>query len=891
MLHGCEYHIFTLLETLRHRARQGQDTVLVFLDFKKAYDSVSQPLAWAVLERMGIPSDFIALLKSWTAQSRIALRMGGTTLEPFPQETGVPQGGVLSPVIFNLFIEMLLRHVNAHAAELGVELSAVEAARAGVANLPPALQLLALAYADDVVLVCPSLEAAQQALRLVQDWARDFGMTVGVGRGKTEAMFVSAATVAQACKDDVNGMPKRSAAAAEMAADADPAPCDDVSDDDASTVFGDPDDEEWLPASDPVVVERQPSKRPPLRKGQVYMNGEVRGAGTGKPCPFVPRPLPSLPTLPPLRIVTAPPTDGDPVDVAIPWTSLYKYLGFMMRADLLDDHAYERVEKKTKAAAERLFPHHRLVRAWPLGLKLQLLQSLVLSVTANVLPLLSSMRCVSESKTARLDKLWKKITRTTLRLPGPTRSAYVTAEAGAGDVMGAITQHRLRLSLSLNQHPLRDLPAPPIACVVNKISIAEAAFFRSGSGPGQHSLLLAPWPLVTKRVLTLNPSIVGVGWPLPTRRREIAPYASAIARRGEHDRWTARMKQGLDWMCDSFALRPPQGTRRQTAALHWTSRLECSDAGTIPKLTPLSYRGPRGSSIVSLSRLRSRWTFVISSMRRGNAAMQHFPFATPASGTAKVKDADIEASSQTWKTCRLCAPESAGPRYDLWHVLFECPETSATGEMVAVREACKAFVPTLCAALEAAVERNGESMSDTRNAGVSHGDILGAADDVRAALVGYNWDCVPGQWLIYTLLLALPFPAKVVRPDTVSPVWLCPPKRKRHGVVPDRNLRGMPDDVPQLPDAQYSLPEAVGRLFDCTVLSGDALRTPADMWCRLAMGNLLRAGAVVRPMRAAVNQRLGAANGAAAAVADVDDAASNSSASSNESPPGSDSEP
>jgi hypothetical protein len=148
--------------------------------------------------------------------------------------------------------------------------------------------------------------------------------------------------------------------------------------------------------------------------------------------------------------------------------------------------------------------------------------------------------------------------------------------------------------------------------------------------------------------------------------------------------------------------------------------------------------------------------------------------------------------------------------------------------------------------------------------------------------VGYNCqcatgsDCVPGQWLIYTLLLALPFPAKVVRPDSASPGWLCPPKRKRHGVVPDRNLRGMPDDVPQLPDAQYSLPEAVGRLFDCTILSGDALRTPADMWCRLAMGNLLRAGAVVRPMRAAVDRRLGVATGVAAAVPDVDDAASNS---------------
>ena len=173
--------------------------------------------------------------------------------------------------------------------------------------------------------------------------------------------------------------------------------------------------------------------------------------------------------------------------------------------------------------------------------------------------------------------------------------------------------------------------------------------------------------------------------------------------------------------------------------------------------------------------------------------------------------------------CRLCAEGDTGPRYDLWHVLFECPATCETDEMVAVHKACKSLVvPTLCETIAAAVERNGEGMSDTCNAGVSHADIL-AADDVRAALVGYD------QWLIYTLLLALPFPVKVVRPDAASPISLCPPKRKRRGVVPEQNLRGMPDALPQLPDAQYRLHETMGRLFGCTVLSSDALRPSADL--------------------------------------------------------------
>jgi hypothetical protein len=494
VMHGCEYHIYTLLETLRHRVRHNQDTFLVFLDFRKAYDSVSQPLAWEVLRRMNVPDNFVSLIESWTKQSRISLRMGEVTLPPFPQETGVPQGGVLSPVLFNLFIELLLRHINARAADLGVEVAVEGAGSVDIADLPQALRLLALAYADDVVLICPTREAAQAAVRLVEEWAADFGMTLGIGNGKSMAMMVSAATVVQACKNDVNGMPKYCVEVTDPVAthlaedDEDPAVLAEDPDDDHATFLDDEDDEDWLPGDDPVIEQPRPMTERP-RKG-ARGKGESLGGSRKKPRVYSPRPLPLLPNLPPLHVAVREANDSDPVDVDIPWTSLYKYLGFMLRADLLDDHAYERVEKRTKAAAERLFPHHRLVKAWPLGLKLQTLQTLVLSVTSNVLPFLTSMRCASESKTVRLDQLRKKIARETLRLQGSARHAYVTAEAGLGDVMGDIEQHRLRLLLSLRLHPLRTLPAPPIACRMQQIMSHEAKKFNRWGR--RHSLLLAP---------------------------------------------------------------------------------------------------------------------------------------------------------------------------------------------------------------------------------------------------------------------------------------------------------------------------------------------------------------------------------------------------------------
>ena len=98
------------------------------------------------------------------------------------------------------------------------------------------------------------------------------------------------------------------------------------------------------------------------------------------------------------------------------------------------------------------------------------------------------------------------------------------------------------------------------------------------------------------------------------------------------------------------------------------------------------------------------------------------------------------------------------------------------------RDSCVTFLSQLCDTIEEAVRWNSESMSNTENAGVD------AVDRVRGAVAGYEWECDPGRWLMYTLLLALPFSERVVRPDAVHPVWLCKPKSRVKGVQRERDL-------------------------------------------------------------------------------------------------------
>ena len=604
----------------------------------------------------------------------------------------------------------------------------------------------------------------------------------------------------------------------------------------------------------------------PLRRGQAWVNCKLCGVGTRRPLPYSPRPLPPVPEIPPLQIMV-----GDQV-TPVPWTNLYKYLGFMVRADLLDDHAYARVEKKSKAASERLFPHHRLVRAWPVGLQLQLMQTMVQSISAHVMPLLTSMRCPSESKTKRLDQLRKEIARSILRLGGSSRHAYVVSEACIGDVTGKIVMHRLRLLYALRNHPLRDMPDPPIACRMLDIMETES------SSRSHHSrkcnLLLAPWTTVTARIVEKTVGVCDqAGWQHPHQWWENSPFASAAARVGERERWIRHMNQGIDWACHSFTVRPPSRGKQHTAAMHWSTRLCSTDAGSIPKLAPLSCLGPHGSSITAISRRQSALTFVLTSARQGNAAMQNFPFAEkthsgstapgqrkhhgprgrmPTLAVTSIPDMTAENRRKTGKSCHLCVDSDDGPPYDLWHVLFECRATQDTACVIAVRESCKALLPQICDKIDEAVRKNEKSINNTANAGVSHVAIRDAIKAVRCVLPTYPWEGIPAKWLMYTLLMVVPFPAVAVRPDATCSLWrhAC-----RKGRKSEPDLRDMPLMLPEIPDTQYLLPELVGRLFDVTVLSRDSLRPLAGLWCSVAQNCLLRLGKVVRPLRMAAERK------------------------------------
>ena len=95
---------------LMYKAREHQQSLyMCFVDFKKAFDSISHDKLWVTMIDMGYPLHLIDLLAKLYRKQLDKVKVAGTLSEWFRVKKGVRQGCVLSPYLFNILAEMVMR--------------------------------------------------------------------------------------------------------------------------------------------------------------------------------------------------------------------------------------------------------------------------------------------------------------------------------------------------------------------------------------------------------------------------------------------------------------------------------------------------------------------------------------------------------------------------------------------------------------------------------------------------------------------------------------------------------------------------------------------------------------------------------------------------------------
>ena len=87
---------------------QGSKVRCALLDMSKAFDLVDHGLLFQLLLERNLPCSATRFLLQWYSSQQLQIRWNGILSSPFPVSNGVRQGGVLSPILFTVYIDELL---------------------------------------------------------------------------------------------------------------------------------------------------------------------------------------------------------------------------------------------------------------------------------------------------------------------------------------------------------------------------------------------------------------------------------------------------------------------------------------------------------------------------------------------------------------------------------------------------------------------------------------------------------------------------------------------------------------------------------------------------------------------------------------------------------------
>ena len=161
---SCSDHIFTLRQILEQSKEWNAPLYANFIDIEKVFDSIHRDSLWKILRHYGIPSKLVNVIKMPYSDFKSQVICNTALADAFSVTTGVKQGCILSPLLFILGIDWVLKQVTSGG-------------RRGIRwTLTSVLE--DLVYADDIALLAHRHQDMQAKTNALANTAGSLGLKI-----------------------------------------------------------------------------------------------------------------------------------------------------------------------------------------------------------------------------------------------------------------------------------------------------------------------------------------------------------------------------------------------------------------------------------------------------------------------------------------------------------------------------------------------------------------------------------------------------------------------------------------------------------------------------------------------------------------------------------------
>ena len=96
--------------------------MIISIDAEKAFDIIQHPFMIKTLQKVGIAGTYLNIIKAIYDKPTANIILNGENLKPFPIRSGTRQGCPLSPLLFNIVLEVLARAIREEKEIKGIQI-------------------------------------------------------------------------------------------------------------------------------------------------------------------------------------------------------------------------------------------------------------------------------------------------------------------------------------------------------------------------------------------------------------------------------------------------------------------------------------------------------------------------------------------------------------------------------------------------------------------------------------------------------------------------------------------------------------------------------------------------------------------------------------------------